>query len=162
MKKLIVLLVVLVGFMVSYAGELALSQAAGPYEWEFVDTIADTIRVSTTATDTLFKDVVLKQGCGYALAIRDSLVTDSAVIKVLTYVDKGGTQYGLATADNISPSDATYPYVVCDLPVGFTTIGNFFTVTVTGLSGSSQKTILKAALYRYRKWGVSIPYNTVN
>ena len=157
MKKLFALSLVLFAVFTASAGQLSLSQSAGPYEWEFIDTIADTIRVTGTASDTLFKDIGITHGCGYAVLIRDSLVNDSAAIKVNTFVTKNGTQYGYAVADNISSADATYPYVCVDIPIGFSTAGSYMDIYVTGLTATVKKTIYKAALYRYRKREITVP-----
>lgn len=149
MRKIMFILLLFVGVVM--ADKLSLSQDSGPYKWELVDTLSDTVRIVGTASDTLFQNIAVKYGNGYALAIVDSLVNDSVAIKTQTFYKSKGLIYGQVVADNVSSADANNPYVVVDLGVGTVAAGRYFSVVATGLTATVQKTILRAALYRYFK-----------
>lgn len=159
MKKVLGLIFVAVFAVVSFAGQLSLSAADGPYAAELVDTLTSVHDVTGTATDTLFKNITVKWGYGYALAIYDSIVSDSVAVKVKTMVKKGGATYGYLVADNVSSADASNPYVTVDLGVGYTVFGNYFTIYFSGLNATTVKRIKKAALWQYKKPVWTLPYN---
>lgn len=161
MKKFLIAIVVgvLVLLATSHAGQLSVSQAAGPYKWERIDTITAVKSVTGTDSVVVFTYTPVKWGYGYAMAVYDSIVSDSVAIQVKTYVKKYGGQYGYYVADNVSSGDATNPYVVVDLGVGTSTIGDFFTVSMKGLNATTVKKIKRAALYRYKIWETTMPYN---
>lgn len=159
MKKIFVFVVMALATVCSFAGQLSLTSTSGPYTFEMVDTITSVKSVTGTASDTLFKNIPVKWGYGYALQVYDSIVSDSIAIKVHTRVKSGGGIYGYLIADNVSSADATDPYVCVDLGIGNSVAGNYFTVFFSGLNATTVKKIKRAALFRYKKMTWDIPYN---
>jgi len=159
MKKVLGLIFVAVFAVVSFAGQLSLSAADGPYTFEFVDSTKAVHDVTGTASDTLFKDIPIKWGYGYAMVVYDSIVSDSVAIKVYTKNKPKGSILGYAIPDNVSSADATNPYVTIDLGIGNTVCGNYFTVFFSGLNATTVKRIKRASIYQYKKMLWTIPYN---
>lgn len=160
MKKFLILLPLLLLAVSAYAGRFTANEATTtPYYWEEIGTLNALDSLVATDSSFLFKKISLQRGCGYALRTSDSVNVDTITIMVQVF-NSAGTFIGEAVVDTINSNGAvTTQHILSAVPIGYTILGNKFSIVARSWIAGKVAKIRSASLWRYRQISTEIPWN---
>jgi hypothetical protein len=158
MKKILALLLVMIGFAVSLATEPAANAYFGS-DWELITASTAVVRVTGTTAGAMFTKQSVQPGWEYVLVTVDSIggTTDSGYVTILGYGSNSTTQTA-SQVIHVARTGTTYS--VNSIPVGTTLFPRSISATFTRYNATNKSKIDRWELYRRRPMNAIINWNT--